>query len=122
MHVVVADIDMEAAEAVAAEIGALRVRALPVRVDVAELDSVGALADAAYDAFGAVHVLCNNAGVLRFKPLPDAVEADWDWVFAVNVKGPVNGVMAFLPRMREQEGERHIVNTGSVSSLFPHPG
>jgi NAD(P)-dependent dehydrogenase (short-subunit alcohol dehydrogenase family) len=121
-HVVVADIDSVAAEAVAQEASALGVRSLAVRVDVAKRDSLDALARTAYGSFDAVHVLCNNAGVIRSAPLADATIADWEWMLAVNLMGPVHGVMAFLPRMRETAGERHIVNTGSMSGLIVRAG
>ena len=71
-----------------------------VVTDVTVLDSVTALADAAYAAYGAVHVLCNNAGVgppggLVWETTPN----DWKWTFGVNVFGVAHGIQAFVPRM-----------------------
>ncbi|MCZ6785120.1 MAG: SDR family NAD(P)-dependent oxidoreductase, partial [Proteobacteria bacterium] len=117
MHVVVADIEGEAAERVAREVRGTGARALAVRTDVADAESVRALADAVYAEFGAAHVLCNNAGVLLMGSAVGASVGDWQWVLSVNLMGVVHGVDAFLPRMRAQQGEAHIVNTSSVAAL-----
>ena len=69
MNVVIADIEEEAAERVAAQVRESGVQGIAVRTDVADVESVQALADRAYDEFGAVHLLCNNAGVLLYRPL-----------------------------------------------------
>lgn len=116
-NVVVADIELDAAEAVAKEAAAAGVDTLAVQVDVADTASVDALADAAFDRFGAVHVLCNNAGVFLMGQIGDFIVDDWRWVLSVNVIGVVNGVHAFLPRMIAQGQPGHIVNTGSVASF-----
>lgn len=116
-NVVVADIELDAAEAVAKEAEALGVKARAVRTDVADTASVQALADASFDRFGAVHILCNNAGVFLMGETKDFIVEDWRWVLSVNVIGVVNGIHAFLPRMIEQGEPGHIVNTGSVASF-----
>lgn len=116
-NVVVADIEADATQAVAKEVEALGVGSLAVRVDVADTSSVEALADAAFERFGQVHILCNNAGVLLMGETKDFIVDDWRWVFSVNVIGVVNGLHAFLPRMIEQGQPAHIVNTGSVASF-----
>ena len=77
MHVVVADIEGDAAERVADAARDAGARALAVRTDVADAESVRALADAAYAEFGATHVLCNNAGVLLMGPASGASLGDW---------------------------------------------
>ena len=117
MHVVVADIEEEKADAVAGEIAATGVRSLAVGVDVADAGSVAALADTAFAEFGAVHLLCNNAGVLLFKGFAVSIIEDWQWVRGVNVMGVLNGVSAFLPRLLEQDDPSHIVNTSSIAAL-----
>lgn len=91
--------------------------AISVPVDVADRASMEALADAAYAAFGRVNLLCNNAGVVLFGPLAQVTEGEWDWILSINVKGVINGVAAFLPRMLEQDDERHILNTASGAGL-----
>src|SRR5688572_677327 len=82
MHVVVADIDMDAAQAVARELDGT-----PVRVDVSQPNSVQALADEVYRKHGAVHLLCNNAGVGIGGPLADMTYDDWRWLVSVNIEG-----------------------------------
>jgi NAD(P)-dependent dehydrogenase (short-subunit alcohol dehydrogenase family) len=115
MHVVVADLDQESAETVAKELGG---RSIAIRTDVADRDSVEALADAAYNEFGAVHVLHNNAGVALMIRLDAMKDVDWDWILSINLKGVVNGLQAFLPRFKAQDGEKHIVNTASMAGMF----
>ena len=117
MHVVVADIEVEQAERVAEAVRAQGVRALAVRADVSDRDSVEALADAAYGEFGEVNLLCNNAGVLVMTPFAEMSAQDLRWMLDVNLFGVLHGIQAFLPRMQEQAGEAHIVNTASMSGL-----
>jgi NAD(P)-dependent dehydrogenase (short-subunit alcohol dehydrogenase family) len=117
MRTVVADIDLERASAVAASASQAGAESIAVHVDVADHNSVVSLADAAYDTFGAVHVLCNNAGVLLFKGFGDSIIEDWQWVYNVNVMGTVNGVTAFLPRMQAGGEPGHIFNTSSIAAL-----
>ena len=117
MHVAVADVDNAAAEAVRDEVRAAGMRSIAAHCNVAARDEVDALADATFAEFGAVHVLCNNAGVVRFGPLKSSTAADWEWVNGVNLQGVVYGLQAFLPRMREQGQGGHIVNTGSIAGL-----
>jgi NAD(P)-dependent dehydrogenase (short-subunit alcohol dehydrogenase family) len=115
--VVVADIEQDAAEKVAAEVAERGRRALPVRTDVSDWASVQALADATYDELGRADIVCNNAGVFLLGSVADMVVEDWRWVLDVNVMGVVHGVHAFLPRMLEAGQGGHFVNTGSVASL-----
>lgn len=114
MHVVVADIDIDAAEAVAEHARAGGAQALAVQTDVTDVDSVHALAESAYRSFDAVHVLCNNAGVLVFGKVAELRVEDWRWVYGVNVFGVINGLHEFVPRMIAQGTEGHVVNTASV--------
>jgi len=117
MNVVIADIEPAPARDVAGEVEALGVRALAVPTDVADFAAVQALADAAYTEFGAVHVVCNNAGVLIFGDLQDLKIEDWNWLLGVNVFGVLNGIYAFLPRMLASGEPGHIVNTASIAAL-----
>ena len=115
-NVVVADIEEDAAQTVAKEAESEGVQALAVRTDVSDYQSVQELADRSFERFGAVHVVCNNAGVFIMGPLLDMIVEDWTWIFSVNVMGVIHGIHAFLPHMREQ-GEGHFVNTSSVAGL-----
>ncbi len=117
MNVVIADIDMAKASAVADDLGAV---AMAVAVDVSSLASVEALRDATLERFGAVHLLCNNAGVWIGALMKDADIKDWQYLVNVNLFGVIHGVKAFLPLLVEQ-GEGHIVNTASMGGLISGP-
>ncbi len=122
MNTVLADVDMAAAESVAEECRALGVKALALPCNVTDRASVKAVADRAFAEFGGVHVLCNNAGVVTFKPTADLTDSDWDWVMGVDLDGVINGLLAFLPRIVAQGEGGHIVNTSSSAGLYPHQG
>lgn len=117
MNVVVADIDTDKAESVAADIGE---QAIAAQVDVSSLASVEALRDTAIDQFGAVHLVCNNAGVWIGALMQDADIKDWQYLINVNLYGVIHGIKAFLPLLLEQ-GEGHIVNTASMGGLISGP-
>lgn len=121
-NVVIADIEDGPAAEVAREVESHGVRALALHVDVAKRASVEALAGKTFGELGAVHILCNNAGVGAGGPLDQCSDDDWRWVLAVNLEGVVNGLQAFLPRMKRQDGEKHIVNTASMAGLIAFPG
>lgn len=122
MRVVVADIEKDAAEAVAKALRARDAEAVALPVDVADRDSVARLAAMTWAAFGACHLLCNNAGVSVLKPLLASGADDWSWVLSVNLMGAVHGVAAFAPRLIEQRETAHIVNVASMAGLLPLPG
>lgn len=123
MHVIVADIEEDAAEAVAVELRQQEVRALAVRTDVADPESVQALAARVENEFGQINVLCNNAGVYIAGSLAEATREQWAWMLAVNLLGVVEGVRAFLPLLRKAgAGEAQIVNTSSGAGLNVPPG
>ena len=118
MQVVVVDVSEERAKAVAAELPDGTAVARPV--DVSDAMAVQDLADFAFDRFGAVHLLCNNAGVSPAGRIWDFTDDEWRWLLGVNVHGVANGIRSFVPRMIEQ-GEGHIVNTGSGASFVSTP-
>ncbi|SEL99752.1 SDR family NAD(P)-dependent oxidoreductase [Streptacidiphilus jiangxiensis] len=115
LRIVLADVEETALDKAVAGLRESGAEAIGHVTDVSERDSVEALADAAYGAFGAVHVLCNNAGVgsgaegRMWEHEPN----DWKWAFAVNVWGVFHGVQAFLPRMLAAGEPGHVVNTSS---------
>jgi len=120
MKAVVADIDAALVDRTTAEFKDQGRDVIGVVTDVTELESVEALRDRALDAFGAVHVVCNNAGV------GSASEGqfwehhvnDWRWSLDVNVMGVVNGINAFVPTMLAQDTEGAVVNTTSGNGGF----
>ena len=124
VNLAVADIEGAAAQAVAEEAKGVGVVAIGVATDVTSEDSVNALADAAWEAFGTVAILVNNAGVMHPTELLAATSAaDFDWVFAVNVRGAMNGIRAFVPRFIASGQESRVVNTASEHALgVPHIG
>lgn len=124
MDVVLADVELDAAERVRDEVRALGREAVAVRTDVSRLTEVEALADAAYDAFGSIAVLVNNAGVTwrPYRASWDASVDDFEWIMAVNFWGAFHGHRAFLPRMSRSSLPSHIVNTSSIAALKPTPG
>jgi NAD(P)-dependent dehydrogenase (short-subunit alcohol dehydrogenase family) len=97
------------------------VEVLAVPTDTSIEDDVQGLAAAALERFGAVHVVCNNAGVgSRGLTIADLPRRDFEWVLGVNLWGVIHGIRAFLPHLRIQD-EGHIVNTASVSALYHLP-
>jgi NAD(P)-dependent dehydrogenase (short-subunit alcohol dehydrogenase family) len=116
--VVLADVQDDALERAADEVGGHGVDTLAVRTDVSDRDEVEALARATIDRFGVVHVVCNNAGVSGAgDPWLGPMEG-WEWVMGVNFWGVVYGVRAFLPHL-VMSGGGHIVNTASMAGLYP---
>jgi NAD(P)-dependent dehydrogenase (short-subunit alcohol dehydrogenase family) len=88
-----------------------------VQVDVTDRGSVARARDAVLDAYGTVHLLCNNAGVNVPGPLHEVSYKDWDWVMGVNLWGVVHGVHEFLPELMQHGSGAHVVNTASVGGL-----
>jgi NAD(P)-dependent dehydrogenase (short-subunit alcohol dehydrogenase family) len=125
MKLVLADIEAAPLQRALAQLQEAGATAMAVPVDVASDASVDALADAAYRAYGAVHVLCNNAGVAApalLQPTWENSLADWHWILGVNLMGVVHGLRAFVPRMLAAGDEGHIVNTASVAGLLSGSG
>jgi NAD(P)-dependent dehydrogenase (short-subunit alcohol dehydrogenase family) len=121
MKVVVADVEAAALERAERELAAAGVEALGVATDVADAGSLRALADRALARFGAVHLVCNNAGVMGGSGLSwESTVEDWQWVLGVNLWGVIHGVQTFLPILLEQE-EGHVLNTASMAALVSLP-
>ena len=121
MRIAILDLNEEAANSVATEVSDLGGEALALAVDVTSSDALGAAAKEIGARLGDVSVLCANAGVmLPIGPLTDKSEADWEYVFSVNMHGVVKTVAAFLPHLRAQD-EGHIVNTASLGGIVSVP-
>ncbi len=121
MKVVLADIEQEALERAEAKLKATGASVMAVRTDVSRAEDVEALARKTLDAYGAVHVLCNNAGVWVAGLSWELTAADWEWVMGVNLWGVIHGIRVFVPIMLAQDAEGHIVNTASAAGLVSHP-
>lgn len=120
-NVAVADLNLEGARSVAAEIEALGREALAVRVDVREGAQIAAMVGHAVGAFGRIDVLANNAGVVRVEPLLDVTEEHWDLVMDVNAKSVFFVMQAVARQMKDQppgpDGLRgRIINTASIAA------
>ena len=112
--VVIADVKIEAAEAVAAQIGDTGGRALAVACDISQSIEVAAMVNATVAAFGGVDILINNAAVYPLREWTAITEAEWDRVFAVNIKGYYLCARAVYPSMKMRGGGK-IVNTSSIT-------
>jgi NAD(P)-dependent dehydrogenase (short-subunit alcohol dehydrogenase family) len=120
MSLVLADIEGDRLAAAVGELCAAGHVATGVVTDVSDAEQVRHLADVAFDKHGAVHLLCNNAGVVKRARAWELTDADWAWVMGVDFWSVVHGIRAFVPRMLEQR-EGHIVNTASIAALLPMP-
>ncbi len=124
MKVALADIEAPVLEAAEQRLQEAGVPTLAIQTDVSNADSVNALADRVFDEWGAVDLLCNNAGVnvIITRPVWALSRGDWEWVIGVNQWGLINGLQAFLPRMLEQDTPGHILNTSSAAGVIAGPG
>jgi NAD(P)-dependent dehydrogenase (short-subunit alcohol dehydrogenase family) len=118
MRVVIADIEVGALGETAAEVETAGAEVVVAPTDVSRADQVEALAGLAYERFGAVHLLCNNAGVFQAGVTWQRELADWEWVLGVNLWGVLHGIRSFVPRMLDGGDEGHIVNTSSLAGLI----
>ncbi len=124
MKLVLADIEGGALAQAVAELAAEGTEVIGQECDVSKQDSVESLRDRTLSQFGAVHVLCNNAGVggSGAAALWEAPQDEWDWVMGVNVSGVVYGIRSFVPAMIEQGTPGHVVNTSSMAGLVHGAG
>jgi NAD(P)-dependent dehydrogenase (short-subunit alcohol dehydrogenase family) len=123
MKVALADVEADALTKTEASMKSSGATVLAVRTDVSQARDVETLAQKTLDAFGAVHLLCNNAGVAgTAAPVWESTLADWEWVMGVNLWGVIHGLRVFVPLMLAQHTDCHIVNTASMAGLISCPG
>ena len=122
MKVAIADIEQDALDRVEAEFDASNAEVITLQVDVTDRAAMEAAADATEAAFDKVHVLVNNAGVAVGGSLDQMSYEDWDWVMGVNLDGVVNGLQAFVQRIKAHGEGGHVVNTASLAGHFAIPG
>lgn len=122
MNVMLADIEREPLEKAVEELRQRQVKVEGVDCDVADRKSVEAAAAACVEAFGKVHVVCNNAGVGGGGAIGTMKPGDWDWTINVNLMGVVYGMEAFLPHLRAHGEGGHFVNTASMAGMISPPG
>ncbi|MCZ6616528.1 MAG: SDR family NAD(P)-dependent oxidoreductase [Gammaproteobacteria bacterium] len=117
MKLVIADLDDEALDAAVTEFSSAGIDVVGHRCDVSRLEEVEALAKRTMETFGAVHVLCNNAGIGIPTSARKLKLEDWKWIIDVDLWGPIYGVNVFLPLI-EAQGEGHINSTSSMAGLI----
>jgi NAD(P)-dependent dehydrogenase (short-subunit alcohol dehydrogenase family) len=121
-RIVIADVDERGMTDTATAVKQDGSSAIVVRTDVSRLADVQALADRAYAHWGAVHILCNNAGIALRGGLESATHHDWEWAIGVNLWGVIHGIETFVPRMIATREPGHIVNTASMAGLIASQG
>lgn len=122
MHVVLADVEVGPLAQAQQELAAQGVSTLAVRTDVSKAADVAALAEKTLATFGAVHVVCNNAGVGgESAPVWEIPVEGWQWTLGVNLWGVIHGIRTFVPIMLQQGSEGHVVNTASMAGHLSLP-
>ena len=122
ISVVLADIEEEPLAELEIDLKRKGATVLSVKTDVSKATDVENLAEQTYDAFGSVHILCNNAGVVCSRPIWEHTIEDWEWVLGINLWGVIHGIRSFVPRMLAQKTKCHIVNTASILGMVRGPG
>jgi NAD(P)-dependent dehydrogenase (short-subunit alcohol dehydrogenase family) len=121
-RVVLGDIDQAALDTAVERLRADGAEAHGVVCDVTKLEAVEHLADEAFGTLGEVNLVFNNAGIGHAGPIADVTHGDWRWVVDVDLWGPIHGVEAFLPRLIEQGGDRHLMFTSSFAGMVGNAG
>jgi NAD(P)-dependent dehydrogenase (short-subunit alcohol dehydrogenase family) len=122
MKLVLADVDEPALSEAEQALRSRGVAVLAVPTDVSNASDVEQLARRALEAFGAIHLVINNAGVSPLGPVWENSTADWQWALGVNLWGVIHGVRVFTPLLLANGEEGHIVNTASIAGLISPPG
>jgi NAD(P)-dependent dehydrogenase (short-subunit alcohol dehydrogenase family) len=117
MKVMLADIETDALAGAVANLREFGPNVRGVTCDVADPISVERAAKASYEAFGNVHVVCNNAGVAAAGGIDNISLDNWRWVLDVNLMGVLHGIQTFLPHIRAHAEGGHIVNTASMAGM-----
>jgi NAD(P)-dependent dehydrogenase (short-subunit alcohol dehydrogenase family) len=120
MKIVLGDIEAAALDDAVGKLQAAGADVIGVRTDVSDAAQVQALADAAVERFGAIHIACNNAGVGAGGLSWEVPLDTWEWVFGANLWGVIHGLRSFVPVMMRQP-EAHVVNTASIAGLVAGP-
>jgi len=120
MQVVLADIEQDALDRTVSELSAIG-PCIGVVTDVSKAQDVQALADKTIDTYGGIHIACNNAGVFAGGLLWEESLADFRWQMDVNVWGVIHGIRTFVPIMKAQDADCHVVNTASMAAVTAMP-
>jgi NAD(P)-dependent dehydrogenase (short-subunit alcohol dehydrogenase family) len=117
MKVMIADIETDALGTAVESLRGITPDTEGILCDVADAASVERAAQATFDRFGHVHVVCNNAGVGAGGGIDHISLDNWRWVIDVNLMGVVHGIRSFLPHIRSHGEGGHIVNTASMAGM-----
>ncbi len=117
MKVMLADIEADALQAAVESLQEISPDIRGTICDVADAASVERAAQATFNAFGRVHVVCNNAGVAAGGGIDHISLDNWRWVIDVNLMGVLHGIKSFLPHIRAHGEGGHIVNTASMAGM-----
>jgi NAD(P)-dependent dehydrogenase (short-subunit alcohol dehydrogenase family) len=121
-NIVLVDIEQAQLDAARRELATFNVRTSAIQVDVSDAAAFEHAVEQAEGEFGNIHFLFNNAGVsLGAMPLWEVTQAQWEWIFSVNVGGVLNGIRVLAPRMRKHGETGHVINTASIGGLQVNP-
>ncbi len=118
MNVMIADIRPDSLESAKSRLSPFENAVQTILLDVTDREAFAEAADTTEKVFGKIHVLCNNAGINIFGPPYESSYDDWDWIIDVNLKGVVNGLKCFIPKIMAHGEGGHIVNTASMSAFI----
>ena len=121
MKVIIADLRQDHLESAVSYFHERGQAVLPILLDVTDRNGFEKAAVEGEKVFGPVNILCNNAGINIIRPIDQAQYSDWDWLIDVNLNGVFNGLMTFIPRLK-QLGSGHIVTTSSIAGIVAGPG
>lgn len=122
MNIMIADIEQAALDRAVGDLNkSANVQVSGVLCDVSLRDAMFKAAQTAFDQFGKVHLVCNNAGIGAGGRMDQATQADWDWVVGVNQMAIVYGVQAFLPHIKAHGEGGHFVTTASMAGMIAAP-
>ena len=122
MKVAIADIEDTALEAAKLAFSDSNAEVITIKTDVTDRESMAQARQKTLDAFGKVHVVCNNAGVALNGNIADMTYSDWDWVMKVNLDGVINGIVTFINDIKSHGEGGHFVNTASIAGQYGMPG
>ena len=108
MKVMIADIRQDALDKALSRLRGFKDAIQSIQLDVTDRQAFAEAADKTEEIFGKVHLLCNNAGINIFGPLHEFTYDDWDWIIDVNLKGVVNGIKSFIPKIMSHGEGGHI--------------
>ena len=121
MKVAIADVEDSALDAAKLAFSDTNSDVITMKVDVTDREAMADARQQTLDAFGKVHIVCNNAGVALNGNIADMSYKDWDWVMKVNLDGVINGIVTFIDDIKSHGEGGHVVNTASIAGHYGMP-